>query len=89
MMNDNLSLCSPLARLLFIGILHHCDYSNLITTSHRKLKATILPYDDCNIDSLFNELTENQLVSYPELNDEDLDNGLSIGFYVVEGFDNA
>ena len=89
LLDDNLALCSPLARLLFIGILHHCDCSTLITASHRKLKAIILPYDDCNIDSLFNELTENQMINYPEISDEDLDNGSELGFYIVESFYNA
>ena len=80
LLDDDLSLCSPLARVLFIGILYKYSCDERITNSFRKIKAEILPYDDCDINSLFQELSNNGLIHHHDVDDEDYESG----FYVTD-----
>lgn len=50
--NDELAALSPLARLLFIGMWTIADYRGVIEYRPKRLKAEVLPYDECDIDSL-------------------------------------
>lgn len=60
--NDKLSECSPLARLLFIGLWTICDREGRLFDRPKKIKAEILPYDDCNADLLLSELHNNGFI---------------------------
>lgn len=60
--NDKLSECSAFARLLFIGLWTICDREGRLFDRPKKIKAEVLPYDDCNVDSLLNELHNNGFV---------------------------
>lgn len=54
--NDVLAECSALARILFQGLWCHADREGRLEDRPRKLKAEILPYDECNIEELLCQL---------------------------------
>ena len=54
--NDELAECDPLARLLFVGLWCFADRAGRIDDKPKKLKAGVLPYDDCNIENLLSQL---------------------------------
>ena len=54
--NDVLAECSALARILFQGLWCHADREGRLEDRPRKLKAEILPYDDCNTEELLCQL---------------------------------
>lgn len=54
--NDVLAECEPLARLLFAGLWTIADREGRLEDRPKKIKAEILPYDDCEIDQLLNQL---------------------------------
>ena len=62
LLDDDLSLCSPLARVLFIGLLYKYNCDEINVNSFRRIKAEILPYDDCDMFLLFGELAKNGLL---------------------------
>lgn len=54
--NDVLAECSALARILFQGLWCHADREGRLEDRPRKLKAEILPYDDCDAEELLCQL---------------------------------
>lgn len=54
--NDELAGLEPLARLLFIGLWCAADREGRLEDRPVRLKATILPYDNCSIESLLKSL---------------------------------
>lgn len=54
--NDLLAEVEPLGRLLFIGLWCHADRAGRVLDRGKKLKAEILPYDDCDIENLLQQL---------------------------------
>jgi len=54
--NDKLADCEPLARLLFAGLWTVADREGRLERQTRKIKAQILPYDDCDAESLLKQL---------------------------------
>ncbi len=50
--NDELAEIEPIGRLLFIGLWTICDYKGNLEYRPKKIKASILPYDNCNVDEL-------------------------------------
>lgn len=56
--NEVLAECSPLARLLFAGLWCWADREGRIEDRPRRIKAEVLPYDDCDADALLSELHE-------------------------------
>lgn len=59
--------CSPMARLLFIGIWNFCDDAGNHVASLRTIKANVLPGDDIDsttIQGLLDELYANDLVDF-------------------------
>ncbi|WP_039041216.1 hypothetical protein, partial [Aeromonas caviae] len=54
--NEELGECSPLARLLFIGLWTEADYKGDLEWRPKRLKAQLLPYDQCDIEALTAEL---------------------------------
>lgn len=47
--NDILADVEPLGRLLFIGLWTICDYRGNLEFREKKIKASLLPYDDCSV----------------------------------------
>tara|TARA_R110000744_G_scaffold240701_3_gene358104 strand:+ start:1880 stop:2689 length:810 start_codon:yes stop_codon:yes gene_type:complete len=50
--NDSLADNSPLGRLLFIGLWTIADFKGDIEWRPKRVKAQVLPYDDCDIEKL-------------------------------------
>jgi hypothetical protein len=56
--NDKLSEIQPLGRLLFAGLWTIADRAGRLEDRPKKIKAEVLPYDNCNVDRLLNDLQE-------------------------------
>ena len=54
--NEVLAECNPLARLLFAGLWTQADRDGRLEDRPRRLQAQLLPYDDCDVDELLDEL---------------------------------
>lgn len=54
--NEVLAEVPPLGRILFQGLWCHADREGRLEDRPRKLKAEILPYDECDVDALLNVL---------------------------------
>ena len=55
-LDDELAECSPLARLLFAGLWTIADRQGRIEDRPKRIKTETLPYDQCDIDKLLDEL---------------------------------
>ncbi|MCE0723989.1 hypothetical protein [Legionella resiliens] len=65
--------CSPMARLLFIGILNYADDNGIHPASAKTLKAEIFPADDIPIEAIkgfVNELIQQSLLREYAVNDK-------------------
>jgi len=60
--NDLLAECSPLTRLLFAGLWCIADRNGVLEDRPRRIKAQILPYDDCDPVKLIEELIVREFV---------------------------
>lgn len=58
--NEYLSECDPLARILFEGLWCLADREGRLEDRPKRIKNEILPYDDCNVDELLNQLANNK-----------------------------
>jgi hypothetical protein len=66
--------CSPLARLLFIGMWNFCDDAGIHPASIKRLKMEVFPADDFTIDQInqwVNELINNKLLQQYNADDGD------------------
>lgn len=54
--NDLLAEIEPLGRILFAGLWTIADREGRLEDRVKKIKAQVLPYDDCNCDALLQEL---------------------------------
>jgi hypothetical protein len=54
--NEELAECDPLARVLFAGLWTIADREGRMEYRPKRIKAEILPYDDCDVVALLNEL---------------------------------
>jgi len=61
--SEDTCACSPLARLLFLGLLTEADKAGRLEDRPRQLKRRLLPDDDCDVDALLWELVDHALVS--------------------------
>jgi hypothetical protein len=66
--NEALADCQPLTRLLFAGLWTIADREGRLEDRPRKIKIEILPYDDCNVDSLLSELVTAGFITRYEVN---------------------
>lgn len=69
-MNDDLADISPLGRLLFIGLWTIADREGRLEDRPRRIKAEVLPYDDCDVDSLLDDLQEHDFIIRYEVDGE-------------------
>lgn len=56
--NEVLAENAPLGRLLFAGLWCHADRDGRLEDRPKRLKAEILPYDQCDVDALLQALHE-------------------------------
>ena len=65
--NDKLGELEPLARLLFIGMWTIADYKGDLENRPAKIKAQILPYDNCDVEILIASLVKSRfLITYSD-----------------------
>lgn len=60
--NDALAECEPLARILFAGLWCIADKSGRLEDRPKKIKAEVLPYDDCDADDLLSQLEKHGFI---------------------------
>lgn len=65
--NEYLAECDPLARILFAGLWCMADREGRLEYRLKRLKAELLPYDDCNIEHLIDQLLERSFISLYEV----------------------
>jgi hypothetical protein len=56
--NDLLGEMDPLARLLFAGLWTICDRDGRVEDRPKKIKAEVLPYDNCDPENLLQQLAD-------------------------------
>lgn len=61
--NDTLADLPALARLLFIGLWTICDFKGCMEFRPKRIKAQILPYDDCDVEALANNLDKSGFIA--------------------------
>ncbi|MGE5650932.1 MAG: hypothetical protein ACM34A_12115 [Bacillota bacterium] len=66
--NDVLAEVDPLGRILFAGLWTIADREGRLEDRPKKIKAQILPYDDCNCDELLQDLHKYGFILRYELN---------------------
>lgn len=60
--NEVLAECHPLARILFAGLWGHADRDGRLEDRPLRFKAQILPYDNCDIGELLNQLALHKFI---------------------------
>jgi len=73
--NEILAECDPLSRVLFAGLWCMADREGRLEFRPKRIKAEILPYDDCKIDVLLDQLLQTGFIVVYSI---DGDNYLSI-----------
>jgi hypothetical protein len=61
-LNDELAECDPLARLLFAGLWCIADREGRLEDRPKRIKVEVLPYDDCDVDQLLDQLAERDFI---------------------------
>lgn len=61
-LDDELADCDPLARILFAGLWCVADREGRMKDRPRRIKAETLPYDDCDMDALLQELADHHFI---------------------------
>lgn len=62
--NDELAENCPLTRLLFIGLWTEADHNGNIEWRCKRLKAKLLPYDECNLEQLAINLDKSGFIRF-------------------------
>jgi len=57
-LNDELAEVEPLGRILFAGLWCIADREGRLEDKPRRIKVEVLPYDDCDVNYLLNQLAE-------------------------------
>lgn len=55
--SEQLADCDPLARILFAGLWTQADREGILEDRPRRIKSECLPYDDCDVDELLEQLS--------------------------------
>lgn len=66
--NDVLGSLDPLCRILFSGLWCVADRAGRLEDRPLRIKAELLPFDECNVDELLNTLSENEFIIRYEAN---------------------
>ena len=56
--NEDLAEIDPMGRLLFIGLWMLADREGRLEDRPKRIKGAVFPYDNCDADSLLNDLQE-------------------------------
>ncbi len=56
--SDQITACSPISRLLFIGMWNFCDDAGVHPASPKRIKAEVFPADNCTIEDIKKWITE-------------------------------
>lgn len=73
--------CSPLSRLLFIGLWNFCDDNGVHPASYVRIKTEVFPADNINIDGIENCISE--LINYRLIREYMVDD---IAYWIVTGW---
>jgi hypothetical protein len=65
--NEELAECDPLARILFAGLWCMADREGRLEDRPKRIKAKVLPYDQCDISKLLQELIDAQFLQRYEV----------------------
>lgn len=60
--DDELAEVAPLGRLLFQGLWCMADRAGRLEDRPKKIKAEVLPYDNCNIEKMLDELARRRFI---------------------------
>jgi hypothetical protein len=60
--NEELAECDPLARILFAGLWCMADREGRLEDRPKRIKAKILPYDDCDVSDLLEQLNQSGFI---------------------------
>jgi hypothetical protein len=64
--NEDLAACNPLARILFAGLWCMADREGRLEYRPKRIKAEVLPYDDCSCEELLEQLSHKSFITvYP------------------------
>lgn len=66
--NECLADCDPLSRLLFAGLWCLADKAGKFEWRPRRIKADILPYDDCEVERLLGDLVRCGFIEHYAIN---------------------
>jgi hypothetical protein len=69
--NEDVAQCDLLARLLFAGLWCYADREGRFEWRPLKIKAEVLPYDNCDINELLNQLVTKELIGKYSVNGKD------------------
>ena len=62
--NDRLGETEPLARLMFIGMWTIADFNGNLVWREKRIKAKLLPYDDCDVVKLAINLEKSGVIRF-------------------------
>lgn len=62
--NEELGELDPVARLFFIGLWTVADYRGCVEFRPKRLKVQLLPYDECNTETLANNLERSGFIRF-------------------------
>ncbi len=66
-LNDELAELEPLGRILFAGLWTIADREGRLEDRPLRIKASVLPYDECNVNKLLNELAAKGFITRYEV----------------------
>lgn len=68
--NDELAEIEPLGRILFAGLWTISDREGRLEDRPKRIKAEILPFDDCDVDKLLSDLEDKKFIIRYEVNSQ-------------------
>ena len=69
--NEKLAELKPINRLAFIALWTVCDFKGCLEYRPKRLKVQLLPYDDCNIQEIINNLIDSGFIQIYSVEDQD------------------
>jgi hypothetical protein len=68
--HDGLASLSPLTRILFTGLWCMADSAGRLEDRAKRIKAEVLPYDDCDIENMLSDLAKGGFIERYEVKTE-------------------
>lgn len=69
--NEKLGELKPINRLAFIALWTVCDFKGCLEYRPKRLKVQLLPYDDCDIKEIINNLVDSEFIQIYSVEDQD------------------